>query len=208
MRSELGSGRRRTPGRHGRRRRRSTSRCMPPTQRPSQSACSMRATAKPADSPCRRGPGRCITAMSPGCRLGTRYGLRAYGPWDPGQRPPVQSVQAAGGPLGHDGRPAVPPASAAVRPRWPAPGGHRRADAEGDSRRALRRHRSTTAPGSTGTARSFYELHVRGFTMTHPDIPPAIRGTFAALGHPAMHRPSDPPRRHHGGTDAQRRLGR
>jgi len=30
-----------------------------------------------------------------------------------------------------------------------------------------------------------YELHVRGFTMTHPDIPPGIRGTFAALGHPA-----------------------
>jgi glycogen operon protein len=30
-----------------------------------------------------------------------------------------------------------------------------------------------------------YELHVRGFTMTHPDIPPAIRGTYAGLAHPA-----------------------
>ncbi len=30
-----------------------------------------------------------------------------------------------------------------------------------------------------------YELHVRGFTKTHPDIPPDIRGTFAGLGHPA-----------------------
>ena len=31
-----------------------------------------------------------------------------------------------------------------------------------------------------------YELHVRGFTRLHPDIPPDIRGTFAALGHPAV----------------------
>ena len=29
-----------------------------------------------------------------------------------------------------------------------------------------------------------YELHVRGFTMRHPDIPEEIRGTYAALGHP------------------------
>ena len=27
-----------------------------------------------------------------------------------------------------------------------------------------------------------YELHVRGFTMTHPDVPPHLRGTSAALG--------------------------
>ena len=26
-----------------------------------------------------------------------------------------------------------------------------------------------------------YELHVRGFTMQHPDVPPALRGTFAGL---------------------------
>ena len=29
------------------------------------------------------------------------------------------------------------------------------------------------------------ELHVRGFTMRHPAIPPALRGTFAGLAHPA-----------------------
>ncbi len=31
-----------------------------------------------------------------------------------------------------------------------------------------------------------YELHVRGFTKRHPDVPPAIRGTCAALAHPAV----------------------
>ncbi|WP_177246624.1 glycogen debranching protein GlgX [Actinacidiphila alni] len=30
-----------------------------------------------------------------------------------------------------------------------------------------------------------YELHVRGFTRTHPDIPPELRGTYAGLAHPA-----------------------
>jgi isoamylase len=30
-----------------------------------------------------------------------------------------------------------------------------------------------------------YETHVRGFTMRHPDIPQELRGTYAALAHPA-----------------------
>jgi isoamylase len=30
-----------------------------------------------------------------------------------------------------------------------------------------------------------YELHVRGFTMRHPDVPEALRGTFAGLAAPA-----------------------
>ena len=31
-----------------------------------------------------------------------------------------------------------------------------------------------------------YEAHVRGLTRRHPEIPPELRGTFAALAHPAM----------------------
>lgn len=31
-----------------------------------------------------------------------------------------------------------------------------------------------------------YELHVRGFTKLHPDVPPSLRGTCAALAHPAV----------------------
>ncbi|WP_412126607.1 glycogen debranching protein GlgX [Streptomyces xinghaiensis] len=30
-----------------------------------------------------------------------------------------------------------------------------------------------------------YELHVRGFTMRHPDVPEHLRGTYAGLAHPA-----------------------
>ena len=31
-----------------------------------------------------------------------------------------------------------------------------------------------------------YEAHVKGLTMTHPEIPEAIRGTYAAIGHHAI----------------------
>jgi len=31
-----------------------------------------------------------------------------------------------------------------------------------------------------------YEVNVRGFTMLHPDVPEEIRGTVAAMGHPAV----------------------
>ncbi|MBK4729728.1 glycogen debranching protein GlgX [Oxynema sp. CENA135] len=30
-----------------------------------------------------------------------------------------------------------------------------------------------------------YEMHVKGFTRQHPEIPPDLRGTYAGLGHPA-----------------------
>jgi isoamylase len=31
-----------------------------------------------------------------------------------------------------------------------------------------------------------YEMHVKGFTQQHPDIPDEIRGTYAAIGHPVV----------------------
>jgi glycogen debranching enzyme GlgX len=37
-------------------------------------------------------------------------------------------------------------------------------------------------PGDT----ILYELHVKGFTRLHPDVPPALRGSYAAMAHPAV----------------------
>ncbi|MDQ1700620.1 MAG: isoamylase [Frankiaceae bacterium] len=42
-------------------------------------------------------------------------------------------------------------------------------------------HRPHTAWADT----VIYELHVKGFTARHPDVPPQIRGTYAGLAHPA-----------------------
>ncbi len=47
-----------------------------------------------------------------------------------------------------------------------------------------------------------YELHVRGFTMLHPGVPPACRGTFAGLSSPAVVEYLPTPRGHGGRTAA------
>ena len=44
---------------------------------------------------------------------------------------------------------------------------------------------SPLAPFSPPGPIILYELHVRGFTMRHPAVPEALRGTFAGLAHPA-----------------------
>src|SRR5699024_8281688 len=31
-----------------------------------------------------------------------------------------------------------------------------------------------------------YEAHVKGMTMTHPDVPEELRGTYAGLAHPTI----------------------
>jgi isoamylase len=41
-------------------------------------------------------------------------------------------------------------------------------------------------PAVPWTDTVFYELHVKGFTVQHPGVPPALRGTFAGLASPAV----------------------
>ena len=42
-----------------------------------------------------------------------------------------------------------------------------------------------TAPRHRYADTVIYEVHVKGFTMRHPDVPPELRGTFAGLAHEA-----------------------
>ena len=123
----------------------------------------------------------------PGMGVGARYGFRVHGPWAPLE--------------GHRFNPAKllldPYALAIDRPFRldQAMFGHRDAAAlladDGDSAFAM--PKAIVAAPVAGTpaqltpwSRSvIYELHVRGFTMLHPEVPPEIRGTFAGLAHPA-----------------------
>jgi glycogen operon protein len=41
------------------------------------------------------------------------------------------------------------------------------------------------SPGRPYEETILYEVHVKGFTMRHPDVPPELRGTYAGLGHDA-----------------------
>lgn len=43
-----------------------------------------------------------------------------------------------------------------------------------------------TAPATPWHKTIIYELHVKGFTIRHPAVPPELRGTYAALAHPPI----------------------
>jgi isoamylase len=40
-------------------------------------------------------------------------------------------------------------------------------------------------PATPWSETVIYETHVKGFTATHPEVPPEVRGTFAGMTHPA-----------------------
>ena len=126
----------------------------------------------------------------PGVVAGQAYGYRAAGRYDPGSGlrfnpakllldPYARAVTGAVtfGPevLGYAaGDPEAPSTldSAAHVPRsLVADGTYRWSDAE----RPRRRYADTV----------IYEVHVKGFTMRHPGVPPELRGTYAGLGHEA-----------------------
>ncbi len=46
--------------------------------------------------------------------------------------------------------------------------------------------RGTVKPAVPWDRTVIYEAHLKGLTKRHPDIPPALHGTYAGLGHPAM----------------------
>ncbi len=123
-----------------------------------------------------------------GLAPGTRYGIRAEGPFAPKK--------------GHRFNPAKllvePRATRLDRPFTLAPAlfDTRASGAEADdvdSAAALPKgiveapaaRTPVLRPRIAPRDRVIYELHVKGFTRLHPDIPEALRGTFAGLAHPA-----------------------
>jgi isoamylase len=130
----------------------------------------------------------------PGMGPGDRYGLRVDGPYDPAKGlrcnrakllldPNTRAMDGdvvwdrrifgyrfgAGpdDPAGHDDSDSAPamPRCIVVDPAFDW----------GDDR-----------PPRTGyTDTLLYEVHVKGFTAAHPDVPPELRGTYAGLAHPA-----------------------
>ena len=115
---------------------------------------------------------------------GTRYGLRAYGPWDPANGLRFNPAKLLMDPWAtRIDRPFRLDALLFDRD------GPRPEDTAGLMPKAIvgapLALPVTGRPVFDWDRQVIYELHVRGFTMTHPDIPPAMRGTFAGLGHPA-----------------------
>ncbi|MBW3646226.1 MAG: glycogen debranching protein GlgX [Actinobacteria bacterium] len=126
----------------------------------------------------------------PGVGPRQRYGFRVRGPFDPaaGHRhnpskllldPYARAIcgefrlhtAAFGSVAGRDGAPE-PRDSAPYVPRSVVV--HDEFDWQGDR-----------PPGTPWSDSVIYEMHVKGFTARHPDIPAHLRGTYAGLAHPA-----------------------
>lgn len=125
-----------------------------------------------------------------GIGAGRRYGLRADGPWAPRDGHRFNPAKLLVDPYATRlDRPFqldprlfdVPPGTEPADRPEPADTAHLvpKAIVEAPPEPAPR----GLAPEPAKTV--IYEMHVRGFTRNHPDIPDEIAGTFAGLAHPA-----------------------
>ena len=128
----------------------------------------------------------------PGVGPGQRYGFRVHGPFRPEEGMWCNPAKLLLDPYAKsiDGEvrwhPALYPSTAAEPPSEPEP-----ADSAPHTARSVVVDEAfdwgDDAPPRTPLHRTvIYEAHVRGLTMRHPDVPPAQRGTFAGVAHPAV----------------------
>ncbi|MBX7469678.1 glycogen debranching protein GlgX [Streptomyces sp. NPDC001251] len=132
----------------------------------------------------------------PGVCPGQRYGFRVHGRWDPWTGARWNPAKLLLDPYARavDGDFALPPEVYGHVRDWPQ---QQVADTVRDDRDSAPHvpkgvvvqddddwadDRRPKTPWSDSV---IYELHVRGFTRLHPDIPEPLRGTYAGLAHPA-----------------------
>ncbi|CAM5563667.1 MULTISPECIES: glycogen debranching protein GlgX [Streptomyces] len=127
-------------------------------------------------------------AYLPGVGPGQRYGYRVRGPWQPALGHRCNPAKLLLDPYARavDGQIDNHPSLYERAPDGPAP-----ADSAGHSMLGVVTDPffdwGDDRPPRTPYADSvIYEAHVRGLTMTHPDVPERLRGTYAGLAHPAV----------------------
>ncbi|ERK07571.1 Glycogen debranching enzyme [Serratia fonticola AU-AP2C] len=123
----------------------------------------------------------------PGGELGQRYGFRVHGPFEPhlGLRFNANKLLLD---------PAARAVEGPVADHVHLHGGYDQPDPQ-DSAPLMPKcividesydWQDDRPPATPWGKTVIYEAHVRGLTLTHPEIPAVLRGSFAALGHPAM----------------------
>ncbi len=133
----------------------------------------------------------CWHGYVPGVGPGQRYGFRVHGPWAPEHGSRCLSAKLLLDPYAKAVEGMVEWNEAVFPYRFADPGGPPNED---DSAPFVPRSVVTNPyfdwandrPPRTPAHQSIlYELHVKGFTRRHPDIPEELRGTYAGLVHPA-----------------------
>ncbi|MBL1082657.1 glycogen debranching protein GlgX [Streptomyces actinomycinicus] len=127
-------------------------------------------------------------AYLPGVGPGQRYGYRVHGPWQPSFGHRCNAAKLLLDPYARavDGQMDNHPSLYERAPDGPAP-----ADSAGHSMLGVVTDPyfdwgDDRPPRTPYAASVIYEAHVRGLTRTHPDVPEGLRGTYAALAHPAV----------------------
>jgi len=126
----------------------------------------------------------------PNVSPGQRYGFRVHGPWDPGAGQRCNPSKLLLDPYGKAVDGAVRWNEAVFGRYFDNP------DVRNDADSApFMPHSVVTNPLFDWAGDRYprtpwhetiiYELHVKGFTQRHPDIPEKLRGTYAGLAHPA-----------------------
>jgi isoamylase len=129
-------------------------------------------------------------AFVPGIRAGQAYGYRAAGPYDPARGARCNPAKLLLDPYAR--------AYSGTVAFGPEVLGHAAGDPDAPSTLDSAAHmpRSLvvddafnwsdgTQPRHPYADTVIYEVHVKGFTMRHPGVPPGLRGTYAGLGHEA-----------------------
>ena len=118
-----------------------------------------------------------------GLQAGSQYGFRVHGPWDPSHGARCNPAKLLLDPYAR---------AIAGNVRWhPSVFGEDPDDSAPYVPRSVVSAdgfdwRGDTPPGTALEDSIIYELHVKGFTKLHPDVPEELRGTYRGLAHPAV----------------------
>jgi len=129
-------------------------------------------------------------AFVPGIGPGQSYGYRVDGPWDPAQGLRCNPAKLLLDPYARAISGTVRFGPEVLGQDATDPGKPSTLDSAGHVPRSLVTDPDFTwhddqRPWYRYADTVLYEIHVKGFTMRHPDIPPELRGTYAGLGHEA-----------------------
>ncbi|MHA7839350.1 MAG: glycogen debranching enzyme, partial [bacterium] len=133
----------------------------------------------------------CWHGFLPDVGPGRRYGFRVEGPWAPEEGHRCDASKLLLDPYAKAIEGRVDWDEAVFTHRFDAPESERnRADSAGRMPRCVVIDPSfdweEDRPPSTPLHETIiYEVHVKGFTARHPDVPKPLRGTYAGLAHPA-----------------------
>ncbi|MGP6172848.1 glycogen debranching protein GlgX [Corynebacterium sp. A21] len=130
----------------------------------------------------------------PGIQPGQRYGYRVHGPYDPanGKRCDPNKLLVDPYARAFDGEFDGHPSLFSYDITDPDnPHGRNNEDSLGHTMKSVVINPffdwgSDRSPRTSYNETVIYEAHVKGMTMTHPDIPDSLRGSYAGLAHPSI----------------------